>query len=68
MKLKNSPGIKGVPLNGLNLVVSTLELGTTCLRDPQELLKAGKALQSVSKAISGDAGDGFSNEVNKQGV
>ena len=43
--------IEGSPLNGLNLVVSTLELGTMCLRDPQELQKAGVALLSVSSKV-----------------
>ena len=43
--------IEGAPLNGLNLVLSTLELGTTSLRDPQKLQKAGKALLSVGKVL-----------------
>ena len=43
--------IAGAPLNGLNLVVSTLELGTTSLRDPQELQTAGKAFLSVGKVL-----------------
>ena len=43
--------IAGAPLNGLNLVVSTLELGTTCLRDPRELQKVGKALLFVGKVL-----------------